>query len=45
MPITLETLIKRVVEDCILRWAKGLKPTTTTRYLYYMLKYLEWLKE
>ncbi len=44
MPVTLETLLKRVDEDCVLRWAKDLRPTTATRYLYYLLKFLDWVK-
>ncbi len=32
-------------EDCIKRWAYDLKPSTARSYVYYFLKYLEWVKE
>ena len=32
-------------EECVKKWAYDLKPTTAKNYVYYFLKYVEWVKE
>ena len=35
----------QIEEECVRRWAYDLKPTTARTYVYYLLKYLEWVKK
>jgi len=35
----------KIEEECIEKWARDLKDTTAKTYVYYFLKYLDWVKK
>lgn len=35
----------QIEEECVKRWARDLRPSTARTYVYYFLKYLEWVKK